>query len=157
MNEGSIFRTQLIERVVEGMKVIDADGKDIGRVEFVKMGDPEATTTEGNEPTVSAGYIPLTDDADEPEVPQPLRSDLLRVGFVKVDGPGLFDHDRYFRADVIQDVDGDVVRLRLPEERLADEQSDHEHIQPSHRVPAGERNIVMPPAGIGLGMPNQPQ
>jgi hypothetical protein len=157
MDNTSVFKTQLIERVQEGMHVIDADGKDIGSVQSLKMGDPEALTTEGNEPTVSAGYIPLTTDADEPAVPEPLRSDLLRVGYVKVDGPDLFDNDRYLRADVIERVEGDKVYLRLPAARLARE--DHtranDEVQPSHRVPAGENRVVMPPAGIGLGLPNR--
>ena len=89
MDKRSVFKTQLIERVQEGMRVIDANGDDIGYVQHLKMGDPEAVTTAGNEPTVSAGYVPLSDDADEPQVPEPIRSDLLRVGYIKVDGPNL--------------------------------------------------------------------
>jgi hypothetical protein len=155
VDNSSVFKTQLIERVQEGMRVIDANGDDIGSVQHLKMGDPEAVTTAGNEPTVSAGYIPLSSDADEPDVPEPIRSDLLRVGYVKVDGPDLFDHDRYLRADVIERVDGDKVLLRLPKERLAGEDRGNiNEVQPSHRVPAGERRIVMPPPAAGLGLPN---
>src|SRR5438105_14358466 len=113
MDKRSVFKTQLIERVQEGMRVIDANGDDIGYVQHLKMGDPEALTTPGNEPTVSAGYAPLSDDADEPQVPEPIRSDLLRVGYVKVDGPDIFDHDRYLRADVIARVAGRTLLLRL--------------------------------------------
>jgi hypothetical protein len=156
VDNSSVFKTGLIERVQEGMRVIDADGKDIGYVQHLKMGDPEALTTEGNEPTVSAGYIPLTDDANEPEVAEPIRSDLLRVGYVKVDGPDLFDTDRYLRADVIERVEGDKVYLRLPRERLAVEGDDDlANVQPSHRVPPGDRRIVVPPPAAGLGLPNQ--
>ncbi|HEV8638405.1 MAG TPA: hypothetical protein VG370_29680, partial [Chloroflexota bacterium] len=64
-------RNTLIQRVYEGMRVVDS------------------------------------------EVAQPIRADLLRVGFVKVDGPNLFDTDRYVRADVIEAVEGDTVRIRL--------------------------------------------
>jgi len=156
MDNRSVFKTQLIERVQEGMRVIDANGDDIGRVEQLKMGDPEALTTAGNEPTVSAGYPPFSGDADEPQVPEPIRSDLLRVGYVKVDGPDLFDTDHYLRADAIERVEADKVYLRLPKDRLAVEEGDDlGNVQPSHRVPPGERRVVVPPPAAGLGLPNQ--
>ena len=156
MDNSSIFKTQLIERVQEGMRVIDASGNDIGSVQGLKMGDPEAITVAGNEPTVSAGYVPLSGDADEPQVPEPIRSDLLRGGYVKVDGPGIMDTDRYLRADVIERVEGNKVYLRLTKDRLAVESGDDlANVQPSHRVPSGDRRIVMPPPAAGLGLPNQ--
>jgi len=156
MDNSSVFKTQLIERVQEGMRVIDANGDDIGYVQFLKMGDPEALTTAGNEPTVSAGYVPLTDDANEPEVPEPIRSDLLRAGYIKVDGPDLFDTDRYLRADVVDRIEGNKVFLKLPKDRLAVEGGDDlANVQPSHRVPPGDRRIVVPPPAAGLGLPNQ--
>ena len=34
----------VIEQVREGMHVVAADGKKIGKVEALKMGDPEAVT-----------------------------------------------------------------------------------------------------------------
>src|SRR5207249_1306676 len=52
LDNTSVFKSKLIERVQEGMRVIDANGDDIGSVEHLKMGDPEALTTAGNEPTV---------------------------------------------------------------------------------------------------------
>ena len=157
VDNSSVNSTRLMERVQEGMRVIDANGEDIGYVAHFKMGDPEALTTAGNEPTVSAGYIPLSSDADEPEVPEPIRSDLLRVGYIKVDGKGLLDYDRYLRADVVERIDGEKVYLRLPKERLAGESGDDlsKEVQPSHRVPAGENRVVMPPPAAGLGLPNQ--
>jgi hypothetical protein len=156
MDNSSVFKSQLIERVQEGMRVIDANGDDIGSVQHLKMGDPAAVTTAGNEPTVSAGYVPLSDDADEPEVAEPIRSDLLRVGYIKVDGPDLFDTDRYLRADVVERVEDDKVYLRLPKDRLAVEGDDDlASVQPSHRVAPGDRRVVVPPPAAGLGLPNQ--
>lgn len=42
--------------VKEGMKVLDSDGAEVGHVEFVKMADPDATTTPAEEP--APGEIP---------------------------------------------------------------------------------------------------
>ena len=37
----------VIEQVREGMHVVASDGKKIGKVEALKMGDPEAVTSDG--------------------------------------------------------------------------------------------------------------
>src|SRR5947209_4632952 len=95
---------QLIERVYEGMKVVDAVGREIGKVSYVQMGDPEAATTQGNRPMrtgllgdIAQAISPAVEP--EPEVAEPLWSELTRLGFIKVDGPGLFEAERYVRAD----------------------------------------------------------
>jgi hypothetical protein len=156
--ERNVFRGGLIERVREGMQVLDFEGNRIGAVEMVKMGDAEATTTRGEEPTPQAGVMPMSDESYEPEVDEPLRSELVRVGFLKIGG-GLFGADRYVPADAIERVEGDNVFIRVPERRLPKEDGDdlaHE-VQPDDRVRPGEREGVMPPPAIGLGMPNRMQ
>lgn len=117
MNEGTVFHTQPVERVQEGMTVVDAAGEKLGTVAYVKMGDPQAVTTQGNEPGQpgSIGEVPLAVTGErEPDVPEPLRSQLLRSGFIKVDRPGLLAADRYVPGDRIGDVSGDTVTLRQP-------------------------------------------
>jgi hypothetical protein len=148
-------KNTLIQRVYEGMRVVDSEGKDIGKVEMVKMGDPEAMTTAGNEVGPATGVVPLDTEYDEPEVPQPIRDDLLRVGFIKVDGANLFDTDRYFRADVIEAVEGDTVRIRLPQERLAveDEEGTVDRVPHHDDRTHGRGGIVMPPAATGTMFP----
>ncbi len=113
---------QLLSRITEGMKVVDANGDEVGKVEYLRMGDPQAVTQEGQ---VYQGDNTLIDDAarafgadPEPDVPDPFRSELLREGFVKVDGPGWFGADRYLRAADIADVANDTVRLRVAKEAL---------------------------------------
>jgi hypothetical protein len=157
VDNSSVFRNKWMEMVREGMEVVDVDGNSMGTVEFIKMGDPEALTTRGNEPTPSAGVMPMTNESDEPQVPEPLRSDLVRVGFVKIDGKNLFDTDRYFRADTVDRVEGGKVFMKLPEERAAVEGSDEleYEVQPDERVRPGERTVTMPPPAAGLGLPNQ--
>ena len=122
---GRVFSTAPIELVREGMDVIDAAGKKIGKVEALKMGDPEAATTQGEEVdtggligNVARAFWP---NETEPDVPEPLRAQLVRYGFIKVDGEGLFDTDRYVRADLIDGVTEDQVRLKVTKAQLPHE------------------------------------
>jgi hypothetical protein len=117
------FRASPIEMVQNGMHVFDSNGRDCGEVEYVQMGDPEALTTRGNEASASGfvGGLAASVAGSEPDVPQPLKDRLLRTGFVKIDGPGLTDTDRYLMADRIAGVDGNRVLLACPWEKLAEE------------------------------------
>ena len=113
-----------IERVTEGMTVVDAAGDRVGKVEYVQMGDPQATTTEGSEPNVGEPGLlgalgrAIGGDESEPDVPEPGRSTLLRYGFLKVDGPGLTGTDCYVRSDLIGSVSEDTVTLRVNKDQL---------------------------------------
>jgi hypothetical protein len=108
------------------MHVIDAAGQEVGRVQMVQMGDPEAVTTAGNtdRPT---GLVGMIGDAvfpgeREPDVPEPLRSRLRRSGYLKIDGPDLLDTDRYVSGERVREVSGDRVRLSVRREDLAREE-----------------------------------
>ena len=109
-----------IGRVREGMKVYDAAGDEIGKVDFVKMGDPgaatvsEATTTERND------LVEFVADAfrGPSDIPESLRDRLIRNGFIHVDGKGWIDKDRYVEASAIATVAGDEVRLSVTKEQL---------------------------------------
>jgi hypothetical protein len=96
--------------VREGMRVIDATGKDIGKVSFVKLGDPGAVTTAGQDV-----------DGNEPHVPGELAEHLLRVGFVKIDRKGIFSRDAYAAADQVDRIEGGAVHLSVPEDALLTE------------------------------------
>jgi hypothetical protein len=96
-----------IEQVREGMRVVDATGKDVGRVEFVQLGDPDAVTTQGQ---ARAGI--------EPRVPGELAERLMRIGFVKVDRKGFFKSDAYVGADEIDRVEGEIVHLLVKDDAL---------------------------------------
>jgi hypothetical protein len=117
MNRG----IRIIELVQNGMHVFDSTGRDVGEVEYVQFGDPEALTTRGNEASADGlvGGLAASVTGSEPDVPQPLKDRLLLGGFVKIDGPGLADTDRYVRADRIAAVDGDRVMLECPIEKAA--------------------------------------
>lgn len=115
-----------IEQVQEGMRVIDSAGEEIGTVELVRMGDPGAVTVEGeDEGSGGEGLLGGVADGigfeDEPDLPGTLRRRLLRFGFIKVDGKGLFSKDRYVKADKIAGVSGDTVRLNVRKDQTAEE------------------------------------
>jgi hypothetical protein len=99
-----------ISQVVEGMRVFDATGKEVGTVEFVKLGDPEAITTLGEET-----------DNGEPRVAGELRERLLRLGFIKVDRKGFLASDAYAAADEIDGVQDGAVHLSVTDKELLKE------------------------------------
>lgn len=106
------------------MRVIDSAGEEIGTVQLVRMGDPDAVTTEGEDST-GGGLLGGVADAfgfeDEPDLPGTLRRCLLHLGLVKVDGHGLFSKDRYVRADRVAGVSGQTVHLSVRKDQTAEE------------------------------------
>jgi hypothetical protein len=96
-----------ISQVVEGMRVFDAAGKEVGKVEYVKLGDPEAITTLGEET-----------DNGEPRVAGELRERLLRLGFIKVDRKGFLSPDGYVAADQIDRVQDGAVHLTVTDKEM---------------------------------------
>jgi hypothetical protein len=111
----------LIELVREGMRVVDAAGEELGKVELVRMGDPAAATID-TPPPQREGF--LSDIAEafggegEPDLPEPLRSQMLRTGFVKIDGKGWIDTDRYVSPEYIAGVNEDTVTLSIAREEI---------------------------------------
>ena len=55
--------SQPLEQITEGMQVVDAAGEELGKVEFISMGDPQAATTAGNDIHYSRGGL-ITDIAE---------------------------------------------------------------------------------------------
>ena len=121
----SITNLGPIEMVRDGMTVVDSMGDKVGKVEGLKMGDPEAATEQGNELQDTGILGDLANavfgDEREPDVPGPARARLLRSGYIKVDGGFLIETDRYVPADMIASVDGDTVHLRVPKDQLVKE------------------------------------
>jgi hypothetical protein len=111
-----------IAQVREGMKVVDAGGDEIGKVRYVKMGDPEAVgvnpadATDGPRGILESAADVLTGrDAD---LPSTLAGELLRVGYLRVDTKGWFHKDRFVPADAIEGVTGDRVLLAVGKDEL---------------------------------------
>ena len=105
-----------ISEVQIGDKVVDSTGKDIGKVKFVKMGDPNAATTEGQW-GYSEGFLGLWgDDYDVSQLPEQAKGQLMRVGFIHIDIP--WAHDKFAGAGMIAHVSSHTVELNVPEASL---------------------------------------
>ena len=46
-----------------------------------------------------AGQLQRADQVPEPDLPEPTRSEMIRVGYIKINGPDIVDTDRYASAD----------------------------------------------------------
>lgn len=113
----------IVSMVREGMTVHDAMGNNLGTVERVKMGDPEAATTRGSIAPQAGGFVVEALNAmfGDIDVPEPKRSQLLRYGFIRIDGSGLTDTDSFVRGDKIRQVVGNTVLLSVTKEQLLKE------------------------------------
>jgi hypothetical protein len=129
----SPFPVSPLERVREGMSVVDAQNQRLGRVARVFPGYPNAVSTNDDElpsglvgmiiaplentggtSTVGAGYRYVIDRIlDDPDVPDELRLELLRSGFIEVDGPGLSGAARYIDGDKVAAISDEDVRLNI--------------------------------------------
>src|SRR4051812_6118855 len=74
-----------ISDVMIGDSVVDSTGNEVGTVKFVKMGDPNAVTDEGQEDS-GPGFLGLGGDSyGLGSLPEQARPQLLRVGFIHID------------------------------------------------------------------------
>ncbi len=118
------FSTDPLNAVQTGMHVVDASGEDVGKVDQVHMGDADAVTTAGNEernPTLLDRFAESLGAEAEPDVPEPLRSRLVREGYLKLDSSRLLDADRYVPADYVRGVSDGRVQLSVRREELVRE------------------------------------
>ena len=105
-----------ISMVMNGDTVVDSTGKELGTVKFVKMGDPNAVTDEGQEDD-SPGFLGLGGDSfDLGNLPDEARHELIRVGFIHIDVS--WADDRFASADQLARVDNNTVYLSVPEADL---------------------------------------
>lgn len=104
----------IIEQVREGMHVVASDGKKVGKVEDLKMGDPEAVTSDGQTDPETGGLVNTAIDgfAVSSKLPRHAAERLLRMGYVKVDKPGLLAGHAYFASDELDRVEDDTVWLK---------------------------------------------
>ena len=125
MHIGGSADTSAMARVQEGMRVVDAAGEDLGKVEYLQMGDPEAVTTEGSEhrplDLVGAVVERALSEESEPDVPDPMRTQLQRTGYLKIGGHGIGGRARYVSSEHVSAVSSETVRLSVRKDDLARE------------------------------------
>lgn len=104
----------VIEQVYEGMHVVAPDGKKIGRVGDLKMGDPEAVTSDGQTDPETGGIVgSVVDDfARSSRLSHHTAERLLRIGYVKIDRSGLFAGHAFRASDELDRVEGDTLWLK---------------------------------------------
>ena len=116
---------RLPETIEIGMKVYDSELNEIGVVDDLKF--PENATAPGVEPaTVDAADAPdenalvtaVADAFGREDIPEPLRSQLLRDGYLRLDAKGLFASDRYILPEQIARLTGDGIQLNVTRDAL---------------------------------------
>lgn len=105
-----------IKHAVEGMSVVDAAGQDVGTVAEVKMGDPQAATGQGQQAPRGGGLLTELAGAFTAGTSMPAQQQqrLVRLGYLRISGPGLMADDLYVTADHVTGVRGDRVQLDVP-------------------------------------------
>ncbi len=113
----------VLSQVRAGMRVVDVAGNEIGTVDDVKMGNLEAATPAGSTTDRGGPIIDIFAAAfgAEPDVPEAERAQLLRYGYIKVDGSGLGSGDWYVRGDRVRAVSDDTVTLSVGKDALINE------------------------------------
>ncbi len=104
-----------MERLRDGMKVVDADGIEVGTIGLIRFGDPSAAQV-NYQPSEVAGSAFATDLVrSEPRVPEPLRGSLLQLGYVRVDEKLHLrrDHHYYVMPQQIVAIENDTISLGL--------------------------------------------
>jgi hypothetical protein len=119
------MQANVLRNVHEGMKVVDARHREIGRVDWVQFGndnpstaDAEAQTTEGMAVRNESLIDNVVDAFRIDDLPEEIRQRLLMQGFVRIDAEGLFAADRYVTPEQIASVSGDELMLAVEKDEL---------------------------------------
>lgn len=120
-------RDDLLAMVKEGMKVVDADGDDVGTVSYVQMAELNDQDNLASDDTVNVGLFDVTDSdvgggdrslIDVVGGDDDVTERMMRNGYVKIDAAGLFSGDKYVEPYQIAAVEGDTVRLAIDKDDI---------------------------------------
>ncbi|MBG0741215.1 hypothetical protein IV500_17755 [Paeniglutamicibacter antarcticus] len=111
----------LLELVAKGMRVVDASGKMIGKVDHVKGPNPKAAAFEEVYSTAAQNvlFVGLNSMVGtEPRVPEEMARRLFRTGYVKIDGKGFLARNSYAAADELERIEDGKLYLCLSQHEL---------------------------------------
>lgn len=120
-------RDDLLAMIKEGMKVVDADGDDVGSVSYVQMADLNDRDDVGAANRDEGGLFDLTPDNDPGDegvlgevfdIGDDVTERMERSGYVKIDASGIFTGDKYVEPYQIASVEGDTVRLAVDKDAI---------------------------------------
>jgi hypothetical protein len=115
---------RLPEQLEIGMKVFDSERHEIGKVDDLEY--PENAIA----PDVEPATLDAADDRDETivdavaeafgreDVPEPLRSQLLRDGYIHLDAKGFFASGRYILPEQIARMIPEGIQLNVTKDAL---------------------------------------
>jgi hypothetical protein len=104
-----------ISKVMIGDRVVDSTGKELGKIKFVKMGDPTAATDKGQW-SYSESILGWGSDYDLSGLPEQAQEQFMRVGYIHIDIS--LARDKFAGAGMIDRVEENTVYLKVPEENL---------------------------------------
>jgi hypothetical protein len=116
---------RILQDVREGMKVSDANGEEVGTVNFVHFADPEAVTTEADRRSEEGGGVgtgsgpdltPL--DVFEGDADSGATERQRQTGYIRIDAKGWFSGDKYVGAEHVTEVNGNDVTLSVTKDSL---------------------------------------
>lgn len=111
----------ILGQVKKGMGVYDSAGNRIGKVDHVRAPDAKAAAFEAAYAKARQSVLMdlLTSVGGvEPRVPAVMAERLLRDGYIRIDGHGLWARDSFAAMDDIERVDGQDVHLKLTGKQL---------------------------------------
>ncbi|MGK5737451.1 hypothetical protein [Micromonospora sp. URMC 103] len=113
-----------ISRITTGMPVIDVDGTEVGTVDLVQRGDPNAVTVQAptTDPGSSLDELIESTAVEEPDVPADVAARLMHGGYLKVTTELSDTGAVYVPADWIATVTDGRVRLEVPVANLPEEE-----------------------------------
>ena len=111
---------QVLKQIREGMDVYDAKGEQVGTVDFVHFGDPDAVTTESDRGAGEGGGDPDASlfDMLDLDLGADANDRMERLGYIRIDGKGLFSGNRFVSPRGITSVSGNEVRLSVTKDSL---------------------------------------
>lgn len=122
-------RNDLLAQIKEGMSVVDVNGDELGKVEFVQMADqndPDDVRGAGDDSPGGLfdfgrddngdGLLDILEVGDEEN--ETIEHRRRRRGFVRVDTSGFFSRDTLVDPGYIARLDGDTVHLSVAKDAL---------------------------------------